>query len=121
MRIGRRLLPEKCGGNRNKFSRSNPLAEMTRRSQKKPCSSSQNDLESSLLDLARYINISCCIWRDRKGNEALPECWQCLQDLQQQNGCFHCVASVLCHGVIRFSVISFSINVISLIHFSSSY
>lgn len=32
-----------------------------------------------------------------------------------------CVGSVLYHSLIRFGLISFSIKVIGLIHFSSSY
>ena len=51
--------------------------------QKKPHSYLQNDLESSSFDLTVYINKSCCMKEELKGNAALPECRQCLQGLQQ--------------------------------------
>lgn len=43
----------------------------------------QNDLENSLPDLTVGIHKFCCIWKEPKGNEALPEYWQCFQSLQQ--------------------------------------
>ena len=86
------------------------------------CSDVQNDLENSLPDLTVCINKFCWFWKEPEGNGAVPESWHPLQGLHQQDECCHCAeGSVLGHSIIRSGLISFSIKVISLIHFSSSY